>query len=78
MASCFASVSEKGILKINEERTPLNTKKATKLVVSLFDSKVLFFSILISLMLSLVLVCEIDCGRLVVKLVFAQILIKNF
>ena len=70
MASLFASVSEE-TFKINEEGTLLNTKKATKFGVSLFD-RFLFFSILIFLMLSLVLAREIDCGRLIVKVVLRR------
>ena len=43
MASSFASVSEEETLKINKEGTPLNTKKATKFGVSVFDGKFLSF-----------------------------------
>ena len=44
MASRFASVSEEETLKINEEWTPLNTKKATKSGVSLFDSMLIIIN----------------------------------
>ena len=37
MASDFALVSEEETLTINEEQTPLNTKKVTKFGVSVFD-----------------------------------------
>ena len=47
MASRFVSVLEEEILKINEEGTPLSTKKATKFGVSLFGSKFLVFLFLI-------------------------------
>ena len=43
MASRFASISEEEIFKINKEGTPLNTKKATKFGVSVFNGK--FFSL---------------------------------
>ena len=42
-ASRFDSVSEEETLKINEEETPINTKKATKFCVSVFVGKFLFF-----------------------------------
>ena len=68
MASDFASVSEEETVKMNEEETPLNTKKTTKFGVSVFDGKFLFFSF------SLVLAREMDGRRLVVKLVFSKFL----
>ena len=73
MASHYASVLGKKFL--NKEETPLNSKKATEFGVSEFDGKFLsfLFFILFFLMVSLILVCEIDCKRLVVKLAFAQI-----
>ena len=71
MPSRFASVLEEEILKIIDEGIPLNTKKATKFGVSLFDDKFLFFYFILFsyiLMLSLVLAHEIDCGRPVIKI----------
>ena len=46
LASRFASVLEEEILKVNEEETPLKTKKATKFGVLVFDGKFLFFLLL--------------------------------
>ena len=69
----MASVSEE-IFKINEEGTSLNTKKMTKIGVSVIDGKFFFlYSFILFLMVNLVLALEIDCRRLVVKLIFAQI-----
>ena len=47
MAPCFASISEKEILSMNEKAVPKNTKMATKSGVTVFNGKLFNLSRLI-------------------------------
>ena len=47
IASRFASISEKGILSMNEEAVLKNTKMATKFGVTVFNSKLFDLSSLV-------------------------------
>ena len=42
MASCFASVTEKQMLSINEKAVPKNTKIETKFVLTVFNGRLTF------------------------------------